>query len=117
MKYSKREVELDGLRETFYIFEPPWETLSDVFAVEVLAHGAAIRKSLEEVLDYEYDSAYFQGDVYSFSMYRDVTLVDRGYEEYADSPVEVDTRRLYRVIGTFLQDNHIAVDGAEWEED
>lgn len=115
--YRKREVDLGEGTETMYVFAPPWQMLSDVFAVDVRRHGQELRSSIQEVLDYEYDSAFFNGSVYGFSVYRDVTVIDRVDDETATVLAEVDTQRLQSLVGAYLTDNGADIERAEWEED
>ncbi len=115
--YRKREVDLGEGTETLYVFAPPWQMLSDVFAVDVRRHGQELRSSIQEVLDYEYDSAFFNGSVYGFSVYRDVTVIDRVDDETATVLAEVDTQRLQSLVGAYLTDNGADIERAEWEED
>ncbi len=117
MNYVKREVDLGEGPEVLYLFSPPLEVLNDVFAVDVRQNGKEIRESINEVLDYEFDSAFFNGSVYEFSVYRDVTIIDRIYGEGEDFLAEVDTRRLYRLIGKFLLDNGVDTTIADWENE
>ena len=115
--YRKREVDLGEGTETLYVFAPPWQMLSDVFAVDVRRHGQELRSSIQEVLDYEYDSAFFNGSVYGFSVYRDVTVIDRVDDETATVLAEVDTQRLQSLVGAYLTDTGADIERAEWEED
>ena len=115
--YRKREVDLGEGTETLYVFAPPWQMLSDVFAVDVRRHGQELRSSIQEVLDYEYDSVFFNGSVYGFSVYRDVTVIDRVDDETATVLAEVDTQRLQSLVGAYLTDNGADIERAEWEED
>ncbi len=117
LAYRKREVDLGAGTETLYVFAAPWQMLSDVFAVDVRQYGKELRASIQEVLDYEYDSAFFNGSVYGFSVYRDVTVIDRVGDESAAVLAEVDTRRLQSLVGAYLTDNGAQVERSEWEEE
>lgn len=117
MEYVKRQVDLGDGPEVVYVFAPPLEALSDVFAVDVRRSGEEIRESMNEVLDYEYDSAFFNGSVYEFAVYRDVTFIDRVYAEGGGTLAEVDTQHLYRLIGSYLRDNGIDTPIADWEKE
>lgn len=115
--YRKRKVDLGTGDETLYIFAAPWQVLSDVFAVDVRQYGRELRSSIQEVLDYEYDSAFFNGSVYGFSVYRDVTVIDRVGDDTATVLAEVDTQRLQSLVGAYLADNGADIERAEWETD
>ena len=115
MDYKKRRVMLDGRRETMYIFAAPLGLLSDVFAVDVRTQGNAIRAAISEVLDYEYDSSFYSGEAYLFSVYRDVTLIQPLGADDLAKPLEMDTQRLYIMIGDFLSDNGEHVVRSDWE--
>lgn len=114
--YAKHTVDLGKGDEIIYVFAPPLESLSDVFAVDVRAYGELLRTSMSEVLDYECDSAYFSGTGYEFSIYRDTTCIDRLSRD-EDALLEMDTSRLYRLIGNYLEDNQRPIEIAEWERD
>lgn len=115
MDYKKRQVTLDGRRETMYIFAAPLGLLSDVFAVDVRTQGSAIRTAISEVLDYEYDSSFYSGQAYLFSVYRDITLIQPLGADDLAKPLEIDTQRLYIMIGDFLSDNGEHVVRSDWE--
>ncbi len=115
MDYKKRRGMLDGRREMMYIFAAPLGLLSDVFAVDVRTQGNAIRTAISEVLDYEYDSSFYSGEAYLFSVYRDITLIQPLGADDLTQPLEIDTQRLYIMIGDFLSDNGEHVVRSDWE--
>lgn len=117
MKYVKRRIDLGEGEEVVYLFASPWESLNDVFAVEVKENGSAIRESMTEVLDYECDTAFFNGNIYEFTVYRDVTIIDRVAQAEVGALAEVDTQRLYRLIGQFLDDNGMAWERSDWDNE
>ena len=55
--------------------------------------------------------------MYGFSVYRDVTVIDRVDDETATVLAEVDTQRLQSLVGAYLTDNGADIERAEWEED
>ena len=114
--YAKHRMDIGQGEEIIYVFAPPLESLSDIFAVDVRTYGELLRTSISEVLDYECDSAYFSGVSYEFSIYRDTTRIDRITRD-EDAILEIDTSRLYRLIGNYLEDNHRPIEIAEWERD